>query len=95
MNQRIRYIKDTDPAWMIGNKYYKDQNGSEYQVKFKPSEYGEGYVGHITGDTVDGYIIVLASSAHKIKIELKKVLEQMGCQFEKESRGGKDETIGD
>lgn len=94
MNKRIRYISG-EYNWMMGNKYYRSFNGEEYQVSFGPYEFGDytdaKYVGQVMhkGQVV---FVLQATSPHKIKIALKSKLEELGCEFEKETREVKDDA---
>lgn len=88
MNKRIRYTKQTDGTYK-GTKFYKANDGKEYQVDFKLTE--GGCVGHVEEVGAFNGIGVTATSPHKIKIALKKKLMDLGCEFEAETRSV-DET---
>lgn len=84
MNSRIRYIKGSNKD-MVGNKYYKDKDGNEYTVGY--FEKGEGLVlGYVSKLGEDTSLAITATSTHKIKIAIKAKLEELGCEFEKETR---------
>lgn len=86
MNQRIRYIKHTVPDWMVGNKYYRSNSGEEYRVMFIRLDGDEE---HWYGRVLNRDNIVqevFSTSPHKVKIALKAKLEELGCEFEKETR---------
>lgn len=88
MNKRIRYIKSpTNEGAMVGSKFYKDENGTEFEVGFAPD--GDKYVGYVIGNGVLSRFT--ASSPHKIKLEIKKTLIGLGCKFEVETRKGQNE----
>lgn len=83
MNKRIRYTKQPDGTYK-GTKFYKANDGKEYQVDFRLTE--GGCVGYVEEVGTSKGVGITASSPHKIKIALKKKLMDLGCEFEPEKR---------
>jgi hypothetical protein len=82
MNKRIRYTKDSNGN-VITQNYITNINGVVYRAGYI-STGKAGFVKSVDDDTT--HIQLTATSPHKIKIKIKKTLEKLGCQFEKELR---------
>ncbi len=95
MNSRIRYTNDKSEEHnptikaFIGTKYYRANDEKEYQIK---------YYRILGSNDCHGTILcanevihtVKGTSDHKIKIALKAKLQELGCEFEQETRGKTD-----
>jgi hypothetical protein len=82
MSTRIRYIKHGDGG-LVSLRTFKDKDGADLQSRI----YADGKSGCIMFAQSEVPIIeVKASSPHKVKIKLKKVLEILGVKFESETR---------
>lgn len=92
MNQRIRYIKDTTGG-MMGNQFYRADDGKEYQVSWSEGDGSNGVHGQVVEVGAGVVAAVTASSPHKIKIKLKDALVKLGCQFATEVRVKKTEEV--
>lgn len=78
-NTRIRYSKNANGS-LVSMKIYKI-NGKDYRSHL--SNETTGFIHCVnTGERFD----VTASSAHKVKIQLKKILVKLGYNFENEER---------
>jgi intein-encoded DNA endonuclease-like protein len=82
MNKRIRYVKDSNGNTITQN-YIKNVNGSQYRAGFIAGGKA-GFVKSVDDDTT--HIQLTSTSPHKMKIKIKKTLEKLGCQFDKEIR---------
>ena len=86
--QRIRYIKEVDGSYRSG-QYVKSVDGKEYVCGLSP----DMLTGYVCSTSVTDPVMVKVAgpSSHKTKIAVKKVLEQLGVVFVKESREGRSE----
>lgn len=82
MNKRLRYIKDVNGNCITSN-YVKNDGGAEFRAGFI-ADGKAGFIKSVGDDTTD--IKLTATSAHKIKIKIKRALVRLGCVFEKETR---------
>jgi hypothetical protein len=82
MSTRIRYIKHGEGGF-VSLRTFKDKDGADLQTRI----YADGKSGCVMFAQSEVPIIeVKASSPHKMKIKLKKVLEVLGVNFEPEKR---------
>jgi len=81
MNCRIRYSKLADGSW-VSMRVIRGE-GNEYRSYILP----DGKSGFVEDLTSKMTTPVVGSSPHKVKIELKKLLKNLGCRFTAESRG--------
>jgi hypothetical protein len=82
MSTRIRYIKHGEGGF-VSLRTFKDKDGADLQTRI----YADGKSGCVMFAQSEVPIFeVKASSPHKMKIKLKKVLEILGVNFEPEKR---------
>jgi hypothetical protein len=82
MSTRIRYIKHGEGGF-VSLRTFKDKDGADLQTRI----YADGKSGCVMFAQSEVPIIeVKASSPHKMKIKLKKVLEVLGVNFKPEKR---------
>jgi len=90
MSIRIRYIKHGDGGYISAHAF-KDYVGHDLKSRI----YEDGVTGCVMFASGEIPIIeVSASSPHKIRIKLKKVLQKLGVRFDKESRDLEEEANG-
>ena len=89
MNNRIRYVKDSNGN-IITQNYIKNEAGEQFRAGFvggDPKSTTNGFVKSVDDDTTN--ITLKATSHWKIKIKIKKALAALGCLFQKEKRNVK------